>query len=68
MDNQSLISKSHTDPLNVYPEGDGGEEAEDDASQDQVVAARVGVHDDPRVVHDLRVVNDDPIVEHEPRV
>ena len=48
MDNQSLISKSHTDPLNVYPEGDGGEEAEDDASQDQVVAARVGVHDDPR--------------------
>ncbi len=36
-----------THPLDVNAEGEGGAETEDDARQDQVVAAGVGVHDDP---------------------
>ena len=36
--------------LYVHAEGDGGEEAEHDARQDQVVAARMRVHDYPKYV------------------
>ena len=39
-----------TDPFRVDAQGDGGEEAEDVTGEDEVVAAGVGVLDDPPVV------------------